>query len=261
MATTVQGEQLTTQFYNAQLAQRALLLYELLQLWPLLDPLRLDQTAGAWLQLAVRTVLSAFNASARNGVRYYHAFRRAEIGEALDAEFFDRHGVRGANEVGLLAIPNQRQIRTALTVTGPVALKQRIGRGVDLDQAQRLSFVDFSGAAGRLAINGGREAVQALSKRDDRAIGWARVTSPTPCGWCAMLSSRGPVYHTRETAGFQAHDHCACHPEPVFSRDAPWPGRGREFEELWKKTTGDVSGKEKVRAFRRAYEKQQRENS
>ena len=50
-----------------------------------------------------------------------------------------------------------------------------------------------------------------------RPFAWARVVHPSkngPCGFCAMLASRGPVYKTSETAGVRVdrfHANCVAH--------------------------------------------------
>ncbi len=43
-------------------------------------------------------------------------------------------------------------------------------------------------------LTAGREVVQQSSRR------WRRVTDGNPCGFCAMLASRGPVYTSEESA-------------------------------------------------------------
>lgn len=75
-------------------------------------------------------------------------------------------------------------------------------------------------AAGRHAVNGGREVVREAAILDPDARGWARVTAGKACKFCQMLASRGAVY-TQDTVDFQAHDGCHCMPEPVFGDTAP----------------------------------------
>lgn len=64
-------------------------------------------------------------------------------------------------------------------------------------------------------------------RRIGRAFAWARVVHPGengPCGFCAMLAARGPVYKSQGTAAFAYHrnDRCTC--VPVFTSRA-WPGK------------------------------------
>jgi hypothetical protein len=155
--------------------------------------------------------------------------------------------------------PSDRAARVSLTVTGPVGQKSKIGRGKSPTRARDESFVEASGAASRHVLTGGRQSLLTLLQDDQQAIGWARVTDGDPCAFCALLASRGPVYKTEQSAGFQPHDACACQPEPVYSRDSLWPGRGAEFRRLYREATRGYSGKDAINAFRRAYEQRQRD--
>jgi hypothetical protein len=76
-----------------------------------------------------------------------------------------------------------------------------------------------------------------------------------------MLASRGPIYRSEQTATFEAHDSCACTVEPVYSRSTLWPGRAAEFRRLYREVTTGTTGQDSINAFRRAYERQQRQRS
>lgn len=154
-----------------------------------------------------------------------------------------------------------RAAKVSLIVTGPVNQKAKIARGKSPEQANREALAEASGAASRHVLTGGRQSLLTLVEGDMQALGWARVTDGDPCAFCAMLASRGPVYRTEVSAGFQAHDHCACTAEPVYSRQAPWPGRGAEFRRLYRQATQGYSGRDAINAFRRAYERQQRDRA
>lgn len=155
--------------------------------------------------------------------------------------------------------PANRAARVSLEVTGPVGQKSKAKRGKPLRAARDESFVEASGAASRHVLTGGRQSLLTLLDGDPQALGWARVTDGDPCAFCALLASRGPVYKSRESASFQPHDACACQPEPVYSRDSLWPGRGPEFRRLYREATRGYSGQDAINAFRRAYERQQRD--
>jgi hypothetical protein len=150
-------------------------------------------------------------------------------------------------------------VEKSLQVTGPSELKRRAARGETEAQAKRNGLVVVSGSASRHVLTGARETTLALVRADDQALGWARVTDGDPCHFCAMLASRGPVYKTQASADFKPHDGCACVAEPVFSRNAPWPGDARNYQKLWNEATRGYSGRDAINAFRRAYEKQRRE--
>ena len=75
---------------------------------------------------------------------------------------------------------------------------------------------------------------------------FARVTHPNkngPCGFCAMLASRGPVYKSSESAGIRAdryHDHCFCTCVPVFT-SKHWEGKDQQvaFERVYNEVVRD----------------------
>lgn len=167
----------------------------------------------------------------------------------------------------------------ALLVTGPGELKRQASMGRAEPQAKDRGLVVASGSASRHVLNGGRETQMALIEADDALIGYIRVTDGDPCSFCALLASRGPVYKRKSFIGADSkfdkhprfagisrdeakvHDFCACQLEPVYtSANNIWPGRAREFRRLYNDTVaGKYSSKDLRRAFRREYEKRQRE--
>lgn len=117
-------------------------------------------------------------------------------------------------------------------------------------------------AAIRSAHNAGRETIQAATKYDPAAVGWARVlTGVESCGWCAMLASRGPVYSSAKTAGEKDEWHlgCDCLVVPVFrGQTTEWEGYSeyKKLEKLWTDSTSGTSGKGSLRAFDNAFAKE-----
>lgn len=262
MATTVTGAELTEQHRRAQLALRSAFMRELVRLWPLIDLDKLDETAAEWIGFVTDLVLTWRLQSVDRALSYYDEFRRAEIGEPLP----NRGNFRS------LAKPEPAAIRTSLLVTGPIGVKSRIGKGFDPRIAKAKALVDVSGAASRHVLDGGRQLIIETAEKDDLAVKFARVTDDDPCAFCAMLASRGPVYFSKETAtrttarsrkrgpGKEYHDHCGCTVEPGFFDDPAWPGRAREFEQLWNDSTKGKGGKNAMKAFRAAYEAQRKSN-
>lgn len=153
-----------------------------------------------------------------------------------------------------------RAAERALISAGPGYVKLLTQRGEVADTAMAKGLVATSGTAGRQVLNGGRHTGLTLVDADETALGWIRVTDGDPCYFCAMLAGRGPVYKSEATAGFQAHDHCACTAEPVFARTAAWPGQARDYQQLWQQhVAGRHSGAEARRAWRRLFEQLRRE--
>lgn len=220
--------------------------------------------------------------------------RRAE--RELDRAI-ERSGIRWDFDEGTLARPDRRvtieipeidweerdrAVEISLNVTGPIGQKSKIGRGKPLELVRNESFVEAAGAASRHVLDGGNRSALRLIEDNARLIGYIRVTDGDPCYFCAMLASRGPVYRTPKRAGsnvrgtrnpsgrageaftgagaWKVHDNCACTVEPVYTTDTGWPGRGREFQQLWNDHIRNrYSGEEAVRQWRRLYTQLQRE--
>lgn len=144
------------------------------------------------------------------------------------------------------------------------------------DKAHKKAGARQAAATDRLVLNGGREVVKSLADRDKRPIGYVRVSSTgTPCGWCAMLISRGLIfYKSQATAegktsdaptvqsgdaqvGDQYHDNCKCYAEPVYSekqyKKDPRFDLNREYSKLWPKVTKGLSGKDALSAWRKYF--------
>lgn len=164
------------------------------------------------------------------------------------------------------------EIRTDLEALGPDGLKRRLDQ-LRLDEltareadalraeAHRASGSRQSAAAERIVLNGGRGAVFNYANRDKKVLAYARVSaSGTPCGWCAMLISRGAVYRSEASAslgedGDLYHDNCHCHGEPIYSREQydsnPLFDLNREYNALWPKVTKGYGGKDAVAIWRK----------
>lgn len=241
MATTAAGTALTAQQGTQQRALVAATLRDLLRLWPAFNPTDVD---GSWtaLKTALRLLVGERRRmSSSLASSYYVSFRQAE-------RVVGSFSPRPAAPLGI------EELDTSLDVTGPVAFKSAISGGKTPKQAKDRALVSVSGSVSRMVQDGGRNTIVGAVTDDREALGWARVTDGDPCAFCAMLASRGPVYTSAETAKFQAHDHDQCGIEPVFHRDTQWPGKAREFEQLWQQSTQGYSGKDAINAFRRAYE-------
>lgn len=83
------------------------------------------------------------------------------------------------------------------------------------DRAKAATIGEMASRAHYEVLQAGREVVQRSSIR------WRRVTDGKPCGFCAMLASRGPVYHSQESAeGY--HARCGCTAEPFDGDPSEW---------------------------------------
>lgn len=172
--------------------------------------------------------------------------------------------------------------RLDLTYLGPINLAGKLEKvddndpAVDVDQVRGEAHEDAgnrqAASAERNAVNGGRQAIQAMAAKDHRVVAYARVSrTGTPCAWCAMLISRGAVYKTRQSAergedGDGYHDNCHCYAEPIFSvehydRD-PRFDLNREYSELWARAMGeDDSDDEALTVWRRFWRNHQEQQA
>lgn len=242
MASTAAGRLLTQQHRQRQLAVRARTLQVVLTLWPLFDVRRIDETWSALEPALVALVERGHSESATVAGGYYQAFRSVE-------------GMPGALAIPEVAPVDRAQVATSLRVTGPVTAKRLTM--LNRPDVAGQTLASLSGSIGRHVLDGGRAALIKAAAEESRTtrrrVGWARVTSGEPCAFCAMLASRGPVY-SEDTGDFRAHDHCSCTAEPMFRDSQAWPGRAREWHQLYNEATRDAESGDLLNAFRRAYE-------
>jgi hypothetical protein len=171
----------------------------------------------------------------------------------------------------------EEELRLVLEALGTQNLDRRLA-GLDDDQsvkdserhrraAHQQAGSQQAAAASRVAMNGGRSTAWNHMRRDKGSLGYVRLSrTGTPCGWCAMLISRGPVYKTRESATFndgdRYHDNCHCYAMPIWNRQqfmsSELTALSREYESLWPEVTKGLSGKAAVSAWRRFIRQKQR---
>lgn len=245
MAATAVGRRLTEAHRLAQSRLGAQVVSQMLTAWRLIDPANVDASVDRWLRVSRPIVVAGRTRSAALASTYVRAFRQAEIGEAFD-------------QLVELDPLSMEAIDTSLLVTGPITLKTATRRS-GIDVAISLAAAAAAAAAMRHALSGGRDMINNTVEADGRALGYFRVTSGSPCSFCAMLASRGPVYKSEQSASRRAdgrkyHDDCQCGVEPVYREDAAWPPGSRRFRELWNESTLGLSGKDARNAFRRAFE-------
>lgn len=148
----------------------------------------------------------------------------------------------------------------ALDSAGPAVMRRALNAGATPAQARERMATALTGTASRLALEAGRDVIEASVLDDDEALGWARVGDGDPCSWCSMLLSRGAVYKSAVTAGDSRfggekyHDHCGCQAVPVFDPETPLLDRADELYADWKRITAGHSGKDAVNVWRRWWE-------
>ena len=170
----------------------------------------------------------------------------------------------------------EEEARLDLEALGPANLKSKLkdigatdAEEMDAirDQAHREAGARQAAAAERMALNGGRGALWSYADQDSRALGYVRISrTGTPCGWCAMLISRGVIfYKSKASAEFKSdgdlyHDNCHCYAEPVFTMQqyaSEMFALNRQYETEWPDVTKGLGGKDALNAWRRYINKQQ----
>lgn len=244
MPRTAEGKALTERHRRAQLAIGAQALQTFTRIWPLWTG---DERSFRDLVTATVPVVRAHHqlSSAVAG-SYFRGFRQAE-------------GAGGALNPRTVDVLPEGEIAGTLYVTGAEMTRNAILAGQRPETAMQTALVRTSGTVSRLSLRGGRETLVRSVASDREAQGWARVTSGSPCAFCALLASRGSAY-SENGAAFEAHDHCSCSAEPVYA-GSELPGRGEEFKDLYNRATrearqsGDLdrgTSNDLLNAFRRA---------
>lgn len=199
MARTAEGAALTSQHRQRQLALRAATIRDLTRLWALWDLDDFD-TFDRFIAAAVPLIRARNRDSSGLAARYLRVFRTVEgIGGAVPIQIADR--------------PEVQKLAVSMRVAGIAGTANALKAGKSPQAARANGFVRVSGAAGRHVMNGARDTIVNTVGSDRRAQGWRRVTSSSPCNFCAGIASEGI---RSEAGGFPAHDHCACAAEPAY---------------------------------------------
>lgn len=239
MALTYPGQLLTDEQRRAQIQIARDLVSELRGTWPLLDMQRLDATAPGWMAVVLNILTTKHALSAQTALDYLTNFREAEMGRTVKA-------------VQNIDTELPKQAAVALLVTGPVKVKQQMSAGASIAAASNAAFKDVASSAILYVLDGGRDTIVTGVKRDRRALGWQRVTDGNPCYFCAMLASRGPVYH-KNSFRKEVHSKCGCTLEPVYGSETNWAGEAQRYNDLWYQSTKGLTGKPAEKAWRHAF--------
>lgn len=113
------------------------------------------------------------------------------------------------------------------------------------------------GTAQRIVLDGGRTTILDTVHADPKAVGWYRVSDGHPCAFCALLCGRGLAYKSEKAADFKSHNDCGCSAVPAFSHDVTLPTVNDQAAQVYRESTGSVSGKQKLVAFRKAWAQHQ----
>lgn len=232
---------LAQQGRSLQLALRAQMMQDVVRLWPLLDPKRLDETWPGWLQAMIALTNRYHGMSSTAAGIFYQEARQ----HALDVPAPDAL-------IKLAPLPDESWLSRAYGFSGPGLIS-------DTKAAPTAPLSTTLGTAARIAAEGGRTTVIDTAEADPRAVGFYRVTDGDPCAFCAMLAARGPIYRSAASAGEgnQWHNDCGCTVAPAFSHQHPLDDVAQAAADIYAKSTRGVDGAGKVAAFRKAWNARQ----
>jgi hypothetical protein len=253
---TPQGDALTGLHEQKQRQFAAVLAGVMVRLWPIIRDDPSDRNVERWLAQVLGAIRAQRLRSATLAGQYVSAYRVLELGSSVE-RFFPE----------IKAALNEEQVITSMMVTGPVRLRQLDKATMDVQDMQNI-LTSNQGAAIRHTLNGARDTIDGAIETDKAVRGFVRITDGDPCFFCAMLASRGPVYtedsfeesdpRFQGPGNHKVHDSCACMVQIVYKGGEPFPGRAKEFDQLWRESSkanpGDALGE-----FRRRYEKARRE--
>lgn len=190
------------QHRKAQLAIRKGALKDLLRLWPAFD---LEHINDSWpaLEAALLQIVKKHGTTSGGLSRaFYQRIRRDQ-------------NVRGI-ATPIAAGPDEEVIIRGLRVVGPANAALQLAKRVPLELVKKNTLVNLSGEVTRSVLEHGRmsltESLVADQKKNRTRPGVQRITSGSPCSWCA--SQAAEVYPPTER--FPAHMHCSCFPSPTF---------------------------------------------
>lgn len=195
MATT---DELAALHGRAQERIGALTVAEVAGLWRLLDVDDLDNTAPAWLAAVLGVVTIRREQSAALARRFMEQYRSLALPGAPPLPAM------------MVAPIDTAAVATSLRVTGPVAIKASMTRGVSRQVAVQAAQTMTTRSAERHALDGGVRMITDITEADPRASGWRRQVSGGACKFCSAPENQ------EGSGAFRRHDGCHCKPVPVY---------------------------------------------
>lgn len=171
-------------------------------MWPALD---LKNLSGSW---------DSFEAAALMVVKV-HGTTSSGLASRFYRELRTQSKVRGNPTPRLTKVPDD-EILTGLRKVGVANASKQLSLGRPFETVKKATLVNLSGSVTRSVLNHGRrtltESLVADEKVNKVRARMQRITSGSPCSWCAERA--GVTYPANED--FSAHDHCSCYPSPVY---------------------------------------------
>ncbi|QOI66916.1 capsid maturation protease and MuF-like fusion protein [Microbacterium phage GardenState] len=184
-----------------QIAQAAAVQAALSELWDqTIDPNDVSRSFLLFREKAATLIGGGRLLSERKAAQYYSTVLAAKGLDPLDVSKVTTKPLSAGAIKGSLSAASSKSLARAAYLQS---------QGLPSAQALAAAKSNMLGSAKRQVLNAGRSRLTAMSKAHKGIRGWARVSDGNPCGFCAMLVGRGPVY-SEDTVHFQAHDRCGC---------------------------------------------------
>lgn len=232
---TVPLEQ-ASQSRTIQLALTGALTRDVTQLWPTLNPTNLDGTFQQWLQHMTTLINRYRGMSALAAAIYYRDIRQAATGVPTPENLIRVAGDAPAD-----------WLQKGLGYSGPGLL-------TDPNAAPGTALSTTQGTASRMVTDAARSTIVDTTAVDPKAVGWYRVTDGHPCGFCALLASRGIAYKSEKTADFKTHNDCGCTAAPAFTRSQELPAISTAADAIYREHASHLPNGQRLAAFRKAWD-------
>ncbi|WP_455907361.1 VG15 protein [Streptomyces goshikiensis] len=237
-------------YRQAQVERSESLVGRVMSWWRGLTPQRAAEGSPAVVREFQALVSSSRTRSHAEGVKYHNAAREAATGKPAPESVWAGRDVSA--EAG--------QSKASFYVhTAPLRKELQRGRLDDpeflksLDETMSKAGRNLALDAGRLAESGGRDALAEARENDAEVIGWYRKTDPDPCGFCAMIASRGAAY-SKYMEPDQFHRGCHCQTLPLFRGvEMPAEDAAKRDEYLARWNATDGSGADQLSNFQREF--------
>lgn len=233
-----------------------------------------DNVASRVLSWLVRWWVGVDASSLANPDRLFESYRR-EVERARSESIRLAQGlhndVRKAAGLGSLPASQWGSVRPGDGVGDAFysAVSPARGRLDDPDflaELDRLILTPLHENTDRTTLSAGRNTLAEARDNDREVIGFYRKAEADPCGFCAMLASRGLVYtdsrnSSRRTRSFlddqnpeAYHANCRCQTLPLFE-GVSMPAEDRERADRWRSQWNDTegSGATQLANFRNAF--------
>lgn len=224
---------------------RRKLLADAAKAWPLLNPQRLNESWPGWLRVMTALLRSYHGQTAAAASAYYRAERLRTVGEAP------------LSVVKLADPPSDEWLTRALGYAAPYRIDRFVEQGFREDQAVAKVLPMVLGTAERVVLDGQRTTILDSVEQDTGADArWYRLTDADPCGFCALLASRGAVFRSEDTASFETHNSCGCTAAVSFTGQVTLTGAAARASDVYfgmKQSPNYDSDKTLLQNFRAAW--------